>query len=209
MIGIYKYENKINGKIYIGQSKNIEYRYNEHLNGWKVDRPQHIDLAIHKYGIDNFNFDIIQQFDELDTDKLNQAEVYWVQYYDCYNTSHGYNHRAPGDSMIMDEYTRYKIALKSQGESNPMYGKTHTVEARAKISETQLARSEEIIKINKETKSKKCKCIELDKIFNSTRDAAAWLRDNGYPKASHAPIGKNCRGVRYNIAYGYHWEYVE
>ena len=31
MIGIYKFTNKINGKVYIGQSNNIERRFNDHL----------------------------------------------------------------------------------------------------------------------------------------------------------------------------------
>lgn len=30
MIGIYKIENLINGKVYIGQSKDIKKRWNEH-----------------------------------------------------------------------------------------------------------------------------------------------------------------------------------
>ena len=30
-IGIYKYQNKINGHIYIGQSTNIERRYQQHI----------------------------------------------------------------------------------------------------------------------------------------------------------------------------------
>ena len=31
MIGIYKIENKVNGKIYIGQSVNIENRWKQHM----------------------------------------------------------------------------------------------------------------------------------------------------------------------------------
>lgn len=33
--GIYKYENQINGKIYIGLSSNIEKRYQQHLSAAK------------------------------------------------------------------------------------------------------------------------------------------------------------------------------
>ena len=32
MIGIYKIENKVNGKVYIGQSIDIEKRWKEHIS---------------------------------------------------------------------------------------------------------------------------------------------------------------------------------
>ena len=47
MIGIYKIENKINGKIYIGQSNNLERRKTEHFNG---STKQEIDRAIVEEG---------------------------------------------------------------------------------------------------------------------------------------------------------------
>lgn len=55
MIGIYKITNRINGKSYVGQSINMEKRFKEHL--YKQDT--YIDRAIHKYGKDNFNFEIL------------------------------------------------------------------------------------------------------------------------------------------------------
>ena len=36
MIGIYKITNKINNKIYIGQSKDIERRWKKHINNSKT-----------------------------------------------------------------------------------------------------------------------------------------------------------------------------
>ena len=36
-IGIYKYTNKINNKIYIGLSVNIEHRYSQHLSESKKE----------------------------------------------------------------------------------------------------------------------------------------------------------------------------
>ena len=54
---IYKATNKINGKSYIGQSNNIERRFSEHKT--KIDIP--IEIAIRKYGIDAFNFEIIEE----------------------------------------------------------------------------------------------------------------------------------------------------
>lgn len=52
MIGIYKITNKINGKCYIGQSKNIEERWRHHRTS-KLKYPLY--LAFQKYGLENFS----------------------------------------------------------------------------------------------------------------------------------------------------------
>ena len=57
MIGIYKFTNKINGKIYIGQSIDIEHRRKEHLR-YKDESYFHRSLM--KYGNDNFDFEILE-----------------------------------------------------------------------------------------------------------------------------------------------------
>lgn len=93
--GIYKYTNKINGKIYIGQSSDITARKSSHRNqslygGKDMNCPFH--LAINKYGIDNFDFEIIE---ECDKSLLNEREQYWIEYYDSYNN--GYNATTGGD----------------------------------------------------------------------------------------------------------------
>ena len=62
IIGIYKYQNKLNGNIYIGQSVDINRRYSQHLQDANSNRAiTAIDLAISKYGIDNFDFSIIEE----------------------------------------------------------------------------------------------------------------------------------------------------
>lgn len=83
MIGIYKITNNINGKIYIGQSVDIERRLKEH----KRREEQQIDQAIQKYGIDNFSFDILE---ECDSDLLNEREEYWTKQYNS-TIPNGYN----------------------------------------------------------------------------------------------------------------------
>lgn len=68
MIGIYKIQNKINNKIYIGQSVHIERRFQEHCFPSKTSV---ISKAIQKYGKDNFTFDIIE---ECNISELNEKE---------------------------------------------------------------------------------------------------------------------------------------
>ena len=69
MIGIYKITNKINGKIYIGQSNDIKRRFLEHTYRDKLP----IDIAIKKYGKENFSFEILE---ECPTEQLNEKETY-------------------------------------------------------------------------------------------------------------------------------------
>ena len=57
MIGIYKISKKTDGKCYIGQSNNIKRRFKEHVN--RIQLP--IEKAIHKYGIDAFDFEVLEE----------------------------------------------------------------------------------------------------------------------------------------------------
>lgn len=55
--GIYQITNKINNKIYIGQSIDIERRWNQHMYG---KGSVVLMNAINKYGLDNFEFKILE-----------------------------------------------------------------------------------------------------------------------------------------------------
>ena len=119
-IGIYKYENKINGHIYIGQSTNIEKRYQQHLYDSKK-RPElgtGIDVAINKYGIENFTFEIIEL---CDIKSLDEKERYWIKKYDSFNN--GYNRTPGGSSLKGEEHGRAILTEKEVWEIRELYGK--------------------------------------------------------------------------------------
>lgn len=97
MIGIYKIENKINGKVYIGQSNNIQRRFQEHQTKGASSRIP-VDIAIQKYGKDNFTYTVIE---ETTVDKLNQAEEFWIDYFNSVET--GYNCSKGGDQQSIGE----------------------------------------------------------------------------------------------------------
>ena len=63
MYYIYKFTNKTNGKIYIGQTNNIQKRKNGHKSESFNEKSAGYNLpfhaAIRKYGWENFNFDIL------------------------------------------------------------------------------------------------------------------------------------------------------
>lgn len=98
MIGIYKYQNLINGKIYIGQSKDIARRKKDHItrafNNFSTNSEYSSPLhcAMRKYGLDNFSFEVIE---ECKISELNEREIFWIKHYDAQNN--GYN-LSPGGS---------------------------------------------------------------------------------------------------------------
>ena len=64
---LYKITNLINGKIYIGQTIHPEKRWWEHCNRAKLQYDKYpIHLAIHKYGKENFKFEILEWTDDYD-----------------------------------------------------------------------------------------------------------------------------------------------
>lgn len=72
--GIYKITNKINNKSYIGQSKDIYRRWREHIKNFKdVQNNQVIYLAIRKYGLENFDFSIVE---ECALESLDEREIF-------------------------------------------------------------------------------------------------------------------------------------
>lgn len=88
---IYKISNDVNDKIYIGQTsrsihkRKVDYWYEvEHYEGTVLDRP--INKAMRKYGMDKFHMKVIE---EVDNDRLDEREIYWIEYYDSYHN--GYN----------------------------------------------------------------------------------------------------------------------
>lgn len=83
MIGIYKIENIINGKCYIGQSINIKRRWEIHRSELKNNTHynQYLQKAWNKYGENSFNFSIIE---ECDHNKLDEREMFWVKEYNSY-----------------------------------------------------------------------------------------------------------------------------
>lgn len=87
---IYKIENLINHKIYIGQTNDYKRRFLEHKNKGYKKETKVLYYAFDKYGIENFDFSIIEF-----VENYNEREKYWIKYYDSFEN--GYNMTEGGD----------------------------------------------------------------------------------------------------------------
>lgn len=106
MIGIYSIKNKANGKMYTGQSSDIENRWVKHINFLKNGKHhnKHLQAAWKFYGEENFEFSVIEECTEKE---LNQKEQYYIKLYDTYNS--GYNLDFGGDGIRGYKHTEEQL----------------------------------------------------------------------------------------------------
>ncbi|UNY39849.1 GIY-YIG endonuclease [Bacillus phage vB_BauM_KLEB27-3] len=95
MICIYMIQHKESKKAYIGQTTNYNRRMIRHRADSKhVEQNYLIHRAINKYGVDAFDFVVLE---ECCKDDLNEREMYWISHYDSYHN--GYNMNGGGASF--------------------------------------------------------------------------------------------------------------
>ena len=117
--GIYKIENLVNGKIYIGQSKQIRQRWTEHKKELRHNRHrnEYLQRAWNKYGEDNFKHEILELCSE---EELDEKECYYINLYKTFDNDNGYNLTSGGGRR--KEYsksTREKLKINGTGSNNP------------------------------------------------------------------------------------------
>lgn len=81
MIGIYKITNP-NGKVYIGQSINIEKRFKQYKNLQNVSEQKALYNSFLKYGVENHLFEVIE---ECSIELLNERERFYQEFYNVIN----------------------------------------------------------------------------------------------------------------------------
>jgi len=92
MVGIYKIENKLNHKCYIGQALDIELRFKQHKDGLiSSAKSWYPEARSESKNINDFEFTILQ---ECKPQELDELESYWIKQYNCYNN--GYNKTRDG-----------------------------------------------------------------------------------------------------------------
>lgn len=123
MVGIYIITNKVNCKNYIGLSRCIEYRFEEHKKGIRSNK--HLQNSMKKYGIENFEFKVLEECNDLNI--LGERERYWISVYKSNDPRYGYNKTDGGeDSFRFNEEMHRHLSehhADVNGEKNPAYGK--------------------------------------------------------------------------------------
>ena len=89
---IYRFVNIINGKVYVGYTKDFTKRLHEHKQDSKRFSTKFYK-AINKHGWNNFVCDILYQ--SLDVDHIKQMEIHFISDYNSYRK--GYNSTLGGE----------------------------------------------------------------------------------------------------------------
>ena len=171
------------GKIYIGQTQKLFMRFYDYR---RMKTNPYLKKALFKYGLENITVEFLEK--EIPLDKLNEREQFYLDTLQPFDDN-GYNickeagttrgRKRPLKEMKgLSDFNKTRI-----GELNPMFGKTHSEEARKKISQAHLGKviSEECKLKMSETRKINCaRCInQLDLInkniinnFLSVKDAS-------------------------------------
>lgn len=186
--GIYIIRNIINGKIYIGQSKNLAKRRDTHISLSKYIKKdsQPIHKAIAKYGQENFVFYPIiaeknlskAQLDYWEKDLINEFKK---DGFKLYNVAEG------GKGGDLGKKVRQKISQK-------LKGRKFTLEWREKISKALKGRKRQQEQIEKAKLTFKYK---LKKGMYKNKGPNKQIKIITHPEKSHTAWNKGLKGEEY------------
>lgn len=230
--GIYKFRNKLNNKIYIGKSNNLKTRLKSYLQK-SIKRP--IVRAIEKYGIDNFEIEILQIFDSINNNEILALETAFIDFYKSHQD--GYNiclfsndktgvktpesvkekQRKSATGRRMSEDLKRRLSILKAGENHPNWGKRHSAETIEKMKLSKMGKKssqETRDKISKNhSRSQRKNVVQIDpvthipiKIWDSMIDAALHFGGKNQNTISRACWTQLNRPSPYR-AFGYLWNY--
>ena len=203
MAYIYQITNTVNGKIYIGKTEStIEERFKEHCKDAfsRNNEKRPLYAAMRKYGIHNFQVELIEE-----TDRLNEREVYWIEQKRSFKN--GYNATIGGDGRpYLDRDLIIKTYLEVQNiqkTSEICHCDKHSVHNILSSYHIPIVTQQEV---NKKQSGKIIKQYskkgELLNIFSSVKDAAKSI------EKPSAHISQCANGKR-KSAYGFIWKFAE
>ena len=202
---IYKITNKVNGKIYIGQTTSkrgfegryprkgigIERVYNYYLSCKKAGHNinDHLFYSIEKYGFDSFDVD--EKFDiAYSLEELNEKEIYYINFYKSNNSNLGYNKQEGGFNGTPSDNTRIKMSennwLKKGGtpwnkDKTGIYSSS-TIE--------KMKKNHADFKGENHPRTKRVICLTTGIEFNYVREASLFYN------CDESTIIKCCKGKR-------------
>lgn len=187
---IYLVTNKINGRMYIGQTvKDLDHRKKQHINNALKGNSDnnYLHNAIIKYRQNNFTWVILHD-NITDINLLNRLEIFYIGYYNTFND--GYNLTAGGGGSlgrITSQKTRNKIkksllgfkhsvqtrknmSKAVKGVKHPMYGKHHSEKSKRKMSKSRKGK----YKLGKHPRARAV--VVCGHSFDTVTEAAIYLK---------------------------------
>lgn len=155
-LGIYAWENKINGKLYIGSGDPLYLRISDYYQKWYMDSRSNLYIvrALSKHGMTNFSLHILEYTNE---ENLIACEQKWIDKLKPeYNinpiagNSKGYKHSPESIEKMQllakgrkhTEETKKGMSINRKGLNNSFYGKTHTLKSKTLMKEIALNRTD-------------------------------------------------------------------
>lgn len=203
---IYKIENDINDKVYIGQTtQGIRIRYRQHLDKVR-DTSDHTRLhsAMRELGVEHFSCVLLEECNELD---LDNREKYWINYFDSYNN--GYNMTSGGNGGSVYQINDAEV-IQMWDSGLPLSKIAEKFDCSVKaisgrLSEYPNYSPEEAMKRGSVKQVHQYDLAGMYiKAFESASDAEAIL--NGEEARNRDNIAACARGEQHT-AYGYYWSY--
>lgn len=161
MIGIYKIENILNSKVYIGSSKDIKRRWREHLCYLKLNKhhSSHLQYSFNKYGAEVFKFSILLK---CTLKRVPHFENMYVEIYKATERKYGYNMTTPhpingaplNDSLETKEKIRRAVYIRHYGnptEQEYQDWKTKLQKEKDRVKGILPGNAKTVLKIDKTT----------------------------------------------------------
>jgi group I intron endonuclease len=203
--GIYKLTNLINKKIYIGKTNNLDRRLHEHQ---KSKNNQIIHKAIKKYNWNNFDIEILAEFEVVDNLELLALETAFIEYFKSLTSQWGYNvclFSNDSSGIIRSEEFKEKIRKMNLGKR---LSEEHKRKIGLSVKGCKHPHSlETIIKLSKPVKQIDKNTGKIIKIWSSATEACRSL-DKGTSLICAVAGKKIVGGYIPKHAYGFIWEYV-
>ena len=138
---IYRLTNKVNGKMYHGQSteENINDRWKRYKN-LNCKCQKKLYPALKKYGWNNFLAEVIDTTPQ-NQSQLDDLEISYIAKFDSMNNGYNCNKGGSGNKgNNHSELSKTKISNALKGNNNPNFGKHHSEETKRSISSALIGR---------------------------------------------------------------------
>lgn len=222
---IYMHKNKINNKVYIGQTS-LDPPEKRWRNGQGYQK-QYFYKAIKKYGWDNFEHIILEK--NLTFEEANEREKYYIKIFNSLDKNFGYNCTDGGKQIekiskeSIEKIKKSWTQERKEKQSERMKKLWQNEDFREKASMPSTNQWHPKGELNpmygshrtgkEAARKRKVQCIETGEIFDTIKQAAEWANNGKDSIKSH--ISQVCKGQRNTsgkhpqTGEPLHWKYID